>query len=721
MINKYLPILSSLIVIIIGCTNQNTELSNDQQIVKMPPIPVSYPKTKKVNHYDDYHGIDVLDAFRWLEDVESDETSAWVEAQNRVTFGYLDQIPFREKIRRRMEDLWNYPKYSSPFKRGDNYYFFKNDGLQNQSVLYKMKALDGNPVEFLDPNKFSEDGTASLTTFSVSKDGKWAVYGISEGGSDWNEYRVRNVETGEDTEDVLKWIKFSGAAWFENGFYYGRYAEPVEGSELSSQNENKQIYYHLLGTNQSEDKLIYQEKDHPRRGIYAATSDDERFLIIYVYEGATSDNAMKVKDLTQPESDFISIIPGFDHSYDFVDNIGSNLLVLTNDGAPRKKLISIDVGNPDRKNWKEIIPQQEEVLTNVSFVGGKLFATFLKDASSKVYIYDLEGNWLGEVKLPGIGTTEGVSGRKEDKQGFYVFTSFTYPSTIYRYDIEKGKSELFRKSQIDFDIENYETTQVFYPSKDRTMIPMFITHKKGLIYDGTNPCLLYGYGGFNINILPGFSVAILPLLEQNGIYVTVNLRGGGEYGEDWHKAGMLEKKQNVFDDFISAAEYLITEKYTSKEKLGIYGRSNGGLLVGAAMTQRPDLFQVAIPAVGVLDMLRYHKFTIGHAWAVEYGSSDEDVHFDNLYSYSPLHNLKKNVEYPATMVTTADHDDRVVPAHSFKFAARLQEVHSGNNPVLIRIDTKAGHGAGKPTSMIIEEYADMWSFLFYNTNSPVDY
>ncbi len=687
----------------------------------MPKIPVSYPETEKLNHHDDYHGTDVLDAYRWLEDDESAETSAWVESQNKVTFGYLDQIPFREKFRQRMEDLWNYPKYSSPFKRGDNYYFYKNNGLQNQSVLYTMKELDGDPVEFLDPNKFSEDGTASLTTFSVSKDGKWAAYGVSEGGSDWNEYRVRNVETGEDTEDVLKWIKFSGAAWYGNGFYYGRFAEPTEGSELSSQNENKQIYYHVLGTEQSEDKLIYQEKDHPRRGIYAGTSEDERFLMIYLSEGATSDNALKVKDLTQPGSDFIPIISEFNHSYDFVDNIGSNLLILTNDDAPRKKLISIDFENPGRENWKEIIPQQEEVLNNVSYVGGKLFATFLKDASSKVYIYDVEGNKLGEVELPGIGTVGGVSGKKDDRQGFYVFTSFTYPSTIYRYDIEQDKSELFRKSEIDFDIENYETKQVFYSSKDGTKIPMFITHKKGLKYDGTNPCLLYGYGGFNINILPSFSVTTLPLLEQGGIYAVANLRGGGEYGEDWHKAGMLEKKQNVFDDFISAAEYLIAEKYTSKEKLGIYGRSNGGLLVGAVMTQRPDLFQVAIPAVGVMDMLRYHKFTIGHAWAVEYGSSDEQEQFANLYAYSPLHNLKKGIDYPATMVTTADHDDRVVPAHSFKFAARLQEVHTGEDPVLIRIDTKAGHGAGKPTSKIIEEYADMWTFLFYNTNSPVNY
>ena len=714
-------ILLAVILFLSACADNTTESSNHNLETDMPAIPVSYPETERVNQHDDYHGTDVLDAYRWLEDDESPETKAWVESQNEVTFGYLDQIPFREKIRQRMEDLWNYPKYSAPFKRGENYYFYKNDGLQNQSVLYTMKELDGDPVVFLDPNKFSEDGTASLTTFSVSKDGKWAAYGISEGGSDWNEYLVRNVETGEDTDDHLKWIKFSGAAWHGDGFYYGRFAEPTEGSELSSQNENKKIYFHKLGTDQSDDKLVYEEPQHPQRGIYAMTSEDERFLMMYLSEGATSDNALKVKDLSKPGSDFKSIISEFNNSFDFVDNIGSELLILTNDNAPRKRLISIDFENPGRENWKEIIPEQEEVLNNVSLVGGKLFATYLKDASSKVYSYDLEGKRLGEVKLPGIGTCGGMRGKREDKTGFYVFTSFTYPSTIYQYDIENDKSELFRASEIDFDIENYETRQVFYNSKDGTRIPMFITHKKGLELNGKNPCLLYGYGGFNINILPSFSVTTLPLLEQGGIYAVANLRGGGEYGEDWHKAGMLEKKQNVFDDFIAAAEFLIEEKYTSSEKLGIYGRSNGGLLVGAVMTQRPELFQVAIPAVGVMDMLRYHKFTIGHAWAVEYGSSDESEHFPNLYSYSPLHNLKPEVDYPATMVTTADHDDRVVPAHSFKFAARLQEVHAGEDPVLIRIETKAGHGAGKPTSKIIEEYADMWAFLFYNTNSPVNY
>jgi len=686
----------------------------------MPPIEVTYPVTATVDHVDDYHGTEVADPYRWLEEEDSEETKAWVKSQNEATFGYLEQIPFRESIRARLEELWNYPKYGAPFKAGGKYYYYKNDGLQNQYVLYKMDALDAEASVFLDPNTFSEDGTASLTTFSVSEDGKYAVYGISQGGSDWNEFYVRDVETGQDLDDHLKWIKFSGAAWSGNGFYYGRFAEPEDGV-LSSQNENKQIFFHTIGTDQSEDKLVYQEPENPLRGIYAGTTDDERFLLLYLSEGATNNNALKIKDLSQANSDFISLVDHFDHSYNLVDNIDDQLLMVTNDGAPRKRVVLVDFNNPDPANWKEIIPQKEEVLNGVSYIGGKIFATYLKDASSKVYIYDIDGNSLGEVALPGIGTVGGFNGKKDDETAFYVFTSFTYPSSTFKYDVQNNTSELFRKSEIDFDIENYETKQVFYKSKDGTQVPMFITHKKGLELNGNNPCLLYGYGGFNINILPNFSITNLPLLENGGIYAVANLRGGGEYGEAWHEAGMLDRKQNVFDDFITAAEYLIDNKYTSSEKLGIYGRSNGGLLVGAAMTQRPDLFQVAIPAVGVMDMLRYHKFTIGHAWAVEYGSSDSPDAFPNLMSYSPLHNLKDGTAYPATMVTTADHDDRVVPAHSFKFASRLQSAHEGENPVLIRIETMAGHGAGKPTGKIIEEYADMWAFLFYNTNSPVSY
>lgn len=706
-----------------GCQPQgeSTTDSTDNPTQEMPKIEVSYPVTAKGDVVEDYHGTEVADPYRWLEVEDSAEVKDWVVAQNKATFGYLDQIPFRGAIRNRMEELWNYPKYSAPFKRGENYFYYKNDGLQNQYVLYKMDNLDAEAKPFLDPNTFSEDGTASLTNFTVSSDGKYAAYGISEGGSDWNEFHIRNVETGEDLEDHLKWLKFSGASWHGDGFYYGRFAEPKEGKELSSQNENKQIFFHKVGTDQSEDKLIYEEPEHPRRGIYAGTTDDERFLMFYLSEGATNNTALTVRDLSQAEAPQKQIITGFDYSYSLIDNIGSEMLFLTTDGASRKRVVSIDFENPGKENWKEIVPEKEEVLNSVSLVGGKLFAVYLKDASSKVYIYDLEGNQEGEVELPGIGTVSGFRGKKDETTAFYVFTSFTYPPSIFKYDVATNKSELFRKSEVDFDVDNYETKQVFYESKDGTKVPMFITHKKGLKMDGNNPTLLYGYGGFNINILPSFSVTNLALLENNGIYAVANLRGGGEYGEDWHVGGMLHQKQNVFDDFIGAAEYLIAEKYTSSEKLGIYGRSNGGLLVGAAMTQRPDLFKVAIPGVGVLDMLRYHKFTIGHAWAVEYGSSDEAEHFPNLYGYSPLHNLKKGTAYPATMITTADHDDRVVPAHSFKFAAQLQATHEGDNPVLIRIETMAGHGAGKPTSMVIDEYADMWSFLFYNTNSPVNY
>lgn len=686
----------------------------------MPKIEVTYPNTAKGNVEDDYFGTIVKDPFRWLEVDDSSAVKDWVIAQNKVTFGYLEQIPFREKFRARLEEIWNYPKFSAPFREGMQYYFYKNDGLQNQAVLYTQDGLDGEARVFLDPNNFSDEGTASLTTFSVSKDGKRAAYGVSQGGSDWNEYFVKNVETGELMSDHLQWIKFSGAAWFRNGFFYGRFAEPSEGKELSSQNENKQIYYHELGTEQSDDKLVYEDPAHPRRGTYAVTTEDESFLLLYLSNGATNDNALKVKDLSVADSRFVDVISTFDHSYDVVDNIDNMLLVVTNDGAPRRKLIGIDMDNPEKSNWKELIPEQAEVLNSVNLVGGKIFANYLKDASTHIYIHDLDGTRTGEVELPGIGTASGMIGKKGDNIAFYTFTSFIYPSTVFKYDVSTGKSEEFRKSGVKFDPSKFETKQVFFPSKDGTKIPMFVVHKKGIELDGQNPTVLYGYGGFNINILPAFSTANTVLLENGGIYAVVNLRGGGEYGEEWHTAGMLGKKQNVFDDFIGAAEYLIENKYTSPEKLGISGRSNGGLLVGAAMTQRPDLFKVALPGVGVLDMLRYHKFTIGHAWAVEYGSSDNEEEFKWLYDYSPLHNLKDGVEYPATMVITADHDDRVVPAHSFKFISRLQEAHKGDNPVLIRIETQAGHGAGKPTSKIIEEYADMWAFLFYNTNSPVE-
>jgi len=701
-----------------GCANSS---NGTDESTKMPIIPVTYPTTAMDSTEDNYHGKVVKDPYRWLEVEDSSATAEWVDAQNKVTFGYLEQIPFRKKIQARLEEVWNYPKYGAPFKEADKYFFYKNDGLQAQSVLYVQDGLKGDPRVFLDPNTLSADGTTSLALFSVSQNGKYAAYGTSGGGSDWNEFFVMDVATGQKMKDHLKWIKFSGAAWQGDGFFYGRFAEPKSNKSLSQQNEHKKIYYHKLGDDQSKDKLVYEDPAHPLRSIYASTTEDERFLLLYLQEGATNDNALKVRDLSKPNSPFMDVVTTFDHNYDVLDNVGSELLVVTNDGAPRKRLVKIDPAKPAKENWKELIPQREEVLDGVDFVGGKLFARYLVDASTKILIFNLEGKQLGELALPGIGTVSGISGRKDENMAFYSFTSYTYPTTIFQYDVAANQSTVYRKSEIAFNAEEYETKREFFKSKDGTRIPIFIVHKKGLTLDGNNPTLLYGYGGFNINLTPSFSTANIPLLENGGIYAVAILRGGGEYGEEWHKSGMRDKKQNVFDDFIGAAEYLIAQKYTRKEKLGIYGRSNGGLLVGAAMTQRPDLFAVAIPAVGVMDMLRYHKFTIGHAWAVEYGSSDNAQQFDTLYKYSPLHNLKGGTTYPSTMVTTADHDDRVVPAHSFKFAARLQAAHKGENPVLIRIDKMAGHGAGKPTAKVIEEYTDMWSFLFYNTNSPVKY
>ena len=679
---------------------------------------ISYPETKKVDTVDTYFGTQVADPYRWLEFPDTGEVTAvkdWVDAQNKVTFGYLAQIPFRNQLKSRLEKVWNYPKYGAPSHRGDHYFYHKNNGLQNQSVLYIMDSLNAEGREFLDPNKFSADGTTSLTTFSVSKDGKKVVYGTSKGGSDWNEFFVMDIPSGEKNSDHLNWIKFSGAAWKGDGFYYGRFASPVEGQELKSSNENKQIFFHKLGTDQSEDKLIYQEPEHPKRGIYASTTEDERFLLIYLSEGATNDNALSVLNLDKKGATVQPIITDFDNNFDVVDNIGDKLMVVTNHNAPRKRVIMIDVNHPEEANWEELIPQKDEVLLGVSLVGGKIISQYLKDASAKLYLHKLNGSIEQEIVLPTVGTVNGISGRKEDKIAFYTFTSFNYPPTIFKLDLETAKSDVFRKSEIDFDPDAYVTEQVFFNSKDGTRIPVFLVHKKDLPKDGERPTLLYGYGGFNVNILPQFAISIIPLLENGGVYAVATLRGGGEYGEEWHKDGMLLKKQNVFDDFIGAGEFLIKEKYTNPGRLAIAGGSNGGLLVGAAMCQRPDLFKVALPAVGVMDMLRFHKFTIGHAWVVEYGSSERtQEEFENLLAFSPLHNMKEGTEYPATMVFTADHDDRVVPYHSFKFISRLQAVQAGKSPVLIRIETQAGHGAGKPTDKIIEEAADKWAFMFYN-------
>ncbi|MBP9185839.1 MAG: S9 family peptidase [Bacteroidia bacterium] len=673
-----------------------------------------YPVTKKVNVVDDYFGVKINDPYQWLENDTATDVINWVKAQNNVTQNYLSQIPFRNKIKERLTQIWNYPKYSSPFKEGDYYYFYKNDGLQNQSILYRQKGLDGAPEVFLDPNKLSSDGTASLASLTFSKDHNYCAVGIAQSGSDWNEIFVMDANTLAKTTDNIKWVKFSGATWYKNGFYYSRYDEPTKGKEYSNANEYMKIYYHTLGTLQTDDKLIYQDKQNPLRYFNAGVTEDEKFLFINVSEG-TSGTEILIKELATPNTDFITLFKGFKNNYSVIENDGNRILALTDKGAPKYRLVSVDPKNPESKNWRDVIPESENLLENVSTCGGKLFANYLKDASTRLYSFDFNGANKTEIKLTGIGTATGISGRKTDTEAFYSFTSFTNPGEIYRYDLTSGKSTLFRKTEVQFDANNFETKQVFYPSKDGTKVPMFIMHKKGLVLDGNNPTMLYAYGGFNISLTPSFSLSRIMFLEAGGIYVIANLRGGGEYGEEWHKAGMLEKKQNVFDDFIAAAEYLIAQKYTSPAKLAINGGSNGGLLVGACITQRPELFKVAIPAVGVLDMLKYHKFTIGWGWAVEYGSSDNKEQFDYLLKYSPLHNVKVGVNYPATMIMTADHDDRVVPAHSFKFAAEMQSKQAVNgNPILIRIDSKAGHGAGKPTTKLIEDAADMWSFVLWN-------
>ena len=675
---------------------------------------IKYPETKKVDQVDDYFGTKVSDPYRWLEDDKSAETAAWVAAENKITQDYLSKIPFREQVRKRLEEMWNYPKYSSPFKEGEYYYYYKNDGLQNQSILYRQPGLNGTPEIFIDPNKMSKDGTAAVSTPSFTKNKKYAAYMIAQAGSDWQEAYVMDVATKKVLDDKIQWIKFSGLSWKgDDGFYYSRYPEADETKKMTNQNQNQKLYYHKLGTPQSEDVLIYEDKEHPLRSVGGDLTEDERFLLIYQSEG-TSGSQIWVKDMKNPNSSFILLIKGFDTNAGVIDNDGDRLLVLTNADAPNYKVVSIDPKNPSKENWQTIILTRTNFLQSVGTAGGKLFLTYLEDASSRVYQTNYKGVLEREIKLPGIGTAGGFDGNREDNELFYTYSSFNYPPAIFHYTISNGQTELFRKAEAKINADNYQTVQSFFTSKDGAKVPMFITYKKGLKLDGNNPTLIYGYGGFNIASTPGFSISNAFFLEQGGVYVLVNLRGGNEYGEAWHKAGMLQNKQNVFNDFIGAAEFLIKTKYTNPQKLAMRGGSNGGLLVGAVMTQRPDLFRVAIPQVGVMDMLRYHTFTIGHAWATEYGRSDKEEDFKNLIKYSPLHNLKKGVKYPATLVTTADHDDRVVPAHSFKFAATLQEDNAGANPTLIRIETKAGHGGGKPTSKQIDEAADIWSFVMYN-------
>ena len=675
--------------------------------------PMQYPKTRKVEQTDVYHGVTVADPYRWLEDDNADETKAWVAEQNKLTFGYLEKIPQRAAIKERLTQLWNYERWGVPSKRGGRYFLTRNDGLQNQAVLYTLDALTAEPRLLLDPNALSPDGTIALSGTATSEDGHLMAYGLSTAGSDWQEWKVRDVRTAKDLSDHLKWVKFSRASWLKDGsgFFYSRYDEPDEKAKLTKVNYFQKLFFHKLGTPQSEDVLVYHRPDQKDWGFGGAVTDDGRYLVIHVSQGTDPKNRVVYKDLTKPDAQAVELLMQFDASYDFVDNDGPVFYFATDLDAPRKRLIAIDVTKPQREHWREVVPQSAETMDTANLVADRFVVEYLKDAHTVVRTFALDGKPTGEIPLPGLGSAGGFSGKRTDNETFYSYGSFNVPGVIYRHDFTTGKSEVFRQPKVLFDPDAYETKQVFVPSKDGTKVPMFVSHKKGLKLDGRNPTLLYGYGGFNVPLTPRFSVSQMVWMEMGGVYAMANLRGGGEYGEDWHQAGTKLKKQNVFDDFISSAEWLIARKYTSSEKLAIQGGSNGGLLVGACMTQRPDLFKAALPAVGVMDMLRFHKFTIGWAWTSDYGSADDPEQFKALYAYSPYHNLKPGTKYPSTMVTTADHDDRVVPAHSFKFAARLQECHAGDNPVLIRIDVKAGHGGGKPTAKIIDEQADVLAFL----------
>jgi prolyl oligopeptidase len=682
-----------------------------------PSVPVTYPESKKVEVVDDYFGTKVADPYRWLEEEKAPEVSAWVEAQNRVTFAYLEQIPYRQRIKERLTALFNYARYSAPGRRGEYYFYTKNDGLQNQSVWYRQKGLDGTPEVLLDPNKLSKDGTTRLGQFSLSKDGSYLGYGVSQGGSDWTDVYVMNVATKEMKSDRLQWVKVSGISWQGDGFYYSRYPAPVAGQEMTTRNENHQVFFHKVGTDQSADTLVYEDKANPQRFHTLGTSDDEKFAFLTISERGKGKkgNALFYRDVTKADSKFMPIVAEVgDSNFGIVDNVGDKFLMWTDHKAPNGRVFLFDPKHPEEKNWKDVIPEKPEPMDIASSVGGKLFVTYLKDVASRAYVYSLDGKLENEIAMPGPGTVGGFGGQMDDKVTFYSFTTLNYPSTIFKYDIATKKSSVFRQPEIPgFKSNDLETKQVFYTSKDGTRVPMFLVYKKGLKLDGNNPTLLYGYGGFNSTTSPGFSSLRLALLEQGFVYASANMRGGGEYGEKWHEAGTKLKKQNVFDDFIAAAEYLINNKYTQPSKLAIHGVSNGGLLVGAVANQRPELFKAVIQQAGVMDMLRFHKFTIGWNWIADYGSSDNPEEFKALYAYSPIHNVKPGTRYPATLITTADHDDRVVPGHSFKYAAALQAAQSGENPILIRIDTKSGHGASS-TTKAIEQTADIYSFLMWN-------
>jgi prolyl oligopeptidase len=699
------PIRFALIVCLLAGVAQQMIKSNN------------YPPARKSDQIDDYHGTKVADPYRWLEDLDSEETRNWVEAENKLSFGFLASVPARNTIKERLTKLWNYEKYGIPFKEGNRYFYTRNSGLQNQAVLYTVTGLDAQPQMVLDPNTLSADGTVAVTGMQVSPDGKLLAYSLSASGSDWQEWKVRDVETTKDLSDHLKWVKFSGVSWSRDGkgFFYSRYDEP-KADMLKGTNYFQKVYYHQLGADQKQDVLVYEQPDQKDWLFSGYVTEDGNYLVITVFKGTDVKSRIYYKDLKSKDSNVVKLLDDFDAAYTFIGNEGSRFWFQTDLQASRGKLIEIDTARPDRGNWKIVVPEGKETLLATTVVNHKFVLNYLKDAYTQVKIHDTNGKLLSEVTFPEIGSAEGFGGKPGDKETFYSFTGFTTPATIYRYDMTTGKSTIFRQPKVDFNPGSYETKQIFYNSKDGTKVPMFITYKKGLKLDASNPTYLYGYGGFGISLPPAFSVGVLVWMEMGGVYAQPNLRGGGEYGEDWHQAGMKLRKQNVFDDFIGAAQYLIDNKYTSTPKLAIGGGSNGGLLVGAAMTQRPDLFGAALPAVGVMDMLRFQKFTIGWAWVSDYGSSDDPEEFKALYAYSPLHNIKPGTSYPPTMVITADHDDRVWPGHSFKFAAALQAAQGGSAPILIRIETKAGHGAGKPTSKIIEETADRWAFLVKTLN-----
>jgi prolyl oligopeptidase len=673
---------------------------------------ISYPETKAVKQVDDYHGVKVEDPYRWLEDDHSAETKAWVESENKTTNQYLSQINYREKVKQRLTELWNYEKMSTIFKKGKLFFSFRNNGLQNQSPFYSQASLLDEPTVVLDPNILSKDGTSSLSGTSISKDGTYLAYGISKAGSDWVEIHVKNIATKEDLKDLIQWVKFSDISWKGNGFYYSRYDAPSDEKAFTQKNEFHKVYYHTLGKNQSEDELVYDDKTHANRNFSAQVTHDESYLVIYGSE-STSGQSIVIKDLSNSQNKFASIVTNFDNEYSVVENIGNQFYVFTNYKAPRYRLVKVSLNNPAQDNWEDVLAEQKDLLEGVSFCGNKIISNYLKNVSSKLFVHTITGKLEKEIQLPGICKVNSVNSSRDDGFALYSTVSFTSPEEIYFYDMRAGVSRRIFKPNSSFNSAEYETKQVFYKSKDGTNVSMFMTHKKGITLNGNNPCFVFGYGGFNISYTPEFRIDRAVFLEAGGIYCVPNLRGGGEYGEEWHMNGTKCKKQNVFDDFIAACNYLVENKYTSHEKLAIHGRSNGGLLIGAVMTQRPDIAKVAIPTVGVLDMLRFHLFTIGRAWSVDYGNSESKEEFDCLYKYSPLHNLKK-ANYPSTLILTGDHDDRVVPAHSFKFAATLQKANIGTNPTLIRIDVNAGHGAGKPTDKQIAEFADMWSFVFFN-------